>query len=193
MGFFEMTEKGLEEVPDASSTSVERVPSASGTTVLGGMEGSRPLLVEVQALVGHPTPANPGRTVLGMDRSRMQMLLAVLGKIGFQLYDRDVFISAAGGVRITEPAADLAIAAAIASSHRNEPIDPRTLMFGEIGLVGEVRAYLIRHSDLPKPSDTDLHASLHQNHQCTMPLKDLKSLVFEHFVKRWGIYLTVDT
>ena len=141
MGFFEMTEKGLEEVPDASARLLsERVPNASGTTVLGGMEGSRPLLAEVQALVGHPTPANPGRTVLGMDRSRMQMLLAVLGKVGFQLYDRDVFISAAGGVRITEPAADLAIAAAIASSHRNDPIDPRTLMFGEIGLVGEVRA-----------------------------------------------------
>ena len=79
-----MTEKGLEEVPDASARLLsERVPNASGTTVLGGMEGSRPLLAEVQALVGHPTPANPGRTVLGMDRSRMQMLLAFLEKSAF--------------------------------------------------------------------------------------------------------------
>ena len=141
MGFFEMTEKGLEEVPDASARLLsERVKNASGTTVLASMEGSRSLLAEVQALVGHPTPATPGRTVLGMDRSRLQMLLAVLGKIGYQLYDRDIFCSAAGGVRIMEPAADLAIAAAIASSFRNDPIDHRTLLFGEIGLVGEVRA-----------------------------------------------------
>jgi DNA repair protein RadA/Sms len=141
MGFFEMTEKGLEEVPDASARLLaERVQGAPGTTVLAAVEGSRPVLAEVQALVGLPTPATPGRTVLGMDRGRMQMLIAVLAKLGYQLYDRDVFLSAAGGLRITEPAADMAIAAAIASSMRDEPIDHRTLLFGEIGLVGEVRA-----------------------------------------------------
>ena len=86
MGFFEMTERGLEEVPDASARLLaERVPNASGTTVLGGMEGSRPLLAEIQALVGHPNPSTPGRTVLGMNRTRLQMLLAVLGKIGWAL------------------------------------------------------------------------------------------------------------
>ena len=141
MGFFEMTEKGLEEVPDASARLLaERVPDAAGTTVLGGMEGSRPLLAEIQALVGHPSPATPSRTVLGMDRNRLQMLIAVLGKIGYQLYDRDIFVAATGGVRILEPAADLALACAIASSSRNQAIDHRTLLFGEIGLVGEVRA-----------------------------------------------------
>lgn len=141
MGFFEMTEKGLEEVPDASARLLaERVPDAPGTTVLGGMEGSRPVLAEIQALVGHPSPATPSRTVLGMDRNRLQMLIAVLGKIGYQLYDRDIFVSAAGGVRIIEPAADLSLAAAIASSARNQAVDHRTLLFGEIGLVGEVRA-----------------------------------------------------
>jgi DNA repair protein RadA/Sms len=141
MGFFEMLEEGLVEVPDASARLLaERVSGAPGTTVLAALEGSRTILAEVQALVGQPTPATPGRTVLGMDRARLQMLLAVLAKMGFQLYDRDVFLSAAGGLRVMEPAADLAIAAAIASSARDEAIDYRTLLFGEIGLVGEIRA-----------------------------------------------------
>ena len=141
LGFFEMVEKGLIEVPDASARLLsERVQGATGTTVMAAMEGSRPVLAEVQALVGHPTPATPSRTVLGMDRARMQMLIAVLQKSGFKLHDRDVYISAAGGLRVTEPAADLAIAAAIASSIREIPIPHRTLLFGEIGLVGEIRA-----------------------------------------------------
>ncbi|MBM76560.1 MAG: DNA repair protein RadA [Proteobacteria bacterium] len=141
LGFFEMTERGLEEVPDASARLLsERVQGAAGTTVLAAMEGSRTVLAEVQALVGQPTPATPSRTVLGMDRARLQMLLAVLAKMGYKLYDRDVFLSAAGGLRILEPAGDLAIAAAIASSVRDEAIHHRTLLFGEIGLVGEIRA-----------------------------------------------------
>ena len=136
-----MVEKGLVEVPDASARLLsERVQGATGTTVMAAMEGSRPVLAEVQALVGHPTPATPSRTVLGMDRARMQMLIAVLQKSGFKLHDRDVYISAAGGLRVTEPAADLAIAAAIASSIREAPVPHRTLLFGEIGLVGEIRA-----------------------------------------------------
>ena len=141
LGFFEMTDKGLEEVPDASARLLsERVPNACGTTVMAAMEGSRPILAEVQALVGQPSPATPSRTVLGMDRARLQMLLALLAKYGYQLHDRDVFISAAGGLRIIEPAADLAMITAIASSVRDIPIDGRTLMFGEVGLVGEIRA-----------------------------------------------------
>ena len=107
---------------------------------MAAMEGSRPILAEVQALVGQPTPANPSRTVLGMDRGRLQMLLALLAKFGYKLHDRDVFISAAGGLRIIEPAADLAMVTAIASSIRDIPIDQRTLLFGEVGLVGEIRA-----------------------------------------------------
>ena len=149
LGFFEMVEKGLVEVPDASARLLsERVQGATGTTVMAAMEGSRPVLAEVQALVGHPTPATPSRTVLGMDRARMQMLIAVLQKSGFKLHDRDVYISAAGGLRVTEPAADLAIAAAIASSIREAPVPHRTLLFGEIGLVGEIRRFPPR----PAPS-----------------------------------------
>lgn len=141
LGFFEMVEKGLIEVPDASARLLsERVNGAAGTTVMAAMEGSRPLLAEVQALVGHPSPATPSRTVLGMDRGRMQMLIAVLQKSGFNLHDRDVYLSAAGGVKVTEPAADLAIATAIASSAKDTAVPFRTLLFGEIGLVGEIRA-----------------------------------------------------
>lgn len=141
LGFFEMADNGLTEVPDASARLLaERASSASGTAVVCAMEGSRPLLVEIQALVGRPSPATPGRTVLGVDKGRLNMLLAVLGKQGHPLHDRDVFASAAGGVRVQEPAADLGIMAAVLSSLTDRPIDPHTLVFGEVGLVGEVRA-----------------------------------------------------
>ncbi|MCB9761909.1 MAG: DNA repair protein RadA [Alphaproteobacteria bacterium] len=147
LGFFEMSSAGLVEVPDASARMLsERVPDAPGTAVVAAMEGSRPLLAEVQALVGRPTPGTPGRTVLGLDKGRLDMLVAVLGKLGYALHDRDVFASAAGGIRLTEPAADLAIAVALASSLRERPIDPGTLVFGEIGLVGELRA--VSHPNL---------------------------------------------
>ena len=141
IGFFEMTGEGLKEVPDASARLLaERVSSASGTSVIATVEGSRPVLAEVQALVGQPTPATPGRTVLGVDRNRLQMLLAVLSKLGFPVHDRDVFVSAAGGLRILEPAADLGIAVSVVGSLRDRAIDPHTMVFGEIGLVGEIRA-----------------------------------------------------
>ena len=141
LGFFEMVAEGLKEVPDASARLLkERVVGASGTSVLGALEGSRPLLAEIQALVGRPTPATPGRTVLGLDKARLNMLLAVLGKLGHPLHDRDVFVSAAGGLRLQEPAADLAIAGALFSSLLDKPIRPKTLVFGEVGLVGELRA-----------------------------------------------------
>ena len=141
LGFFEMSDQGLAQVPDASARLLsERSSSSSGTAVICALEGSRPLLVEVQALVGRPTPATPGRTVLGLDKGRLNMLLAVLGKHGHPLHDRDVFVSAAGGVRVQEPAADLGILAAVLSSLMDRPLDPHTLVFGELGLTGEVRA-----------------------------------------------------
>lgn len=140
-GLFEMTGTGLREVPDASARLLaERVSDVSGTTVLAGLEGSRPFLCEIQALCGNPSPQTPARTCVGVDRTRVQMLAAVLGKAGLPLHDRDLFVNAAGGVRVTEPAADLAVLAAIASSRSGQPVDRYTLLFGEVGLVGEVRA-----------------------------------------------------
>lgn len=141
LGVFEMADAGLVEVPDASARLLsERVPDASGTAVVAAIEGSRALLAEVQALVGRPTPATPARTCVGVDRHRVLMLAAVLGKVGLEVHDKDLFVNAAGGVRLDEPAADLGILAAIASSLRDRPLDPHTLLFGEVGLVGELRA-----------------------------------------------------
>ena len=97
LGLFEMAETGLKEVPDASARLLqERAQGAAGTAVLCAMEGSRPMLAEVQALVGHPGPQTPARTCVGVDRSRVLMLVAVLQKAGFPLHDRDVFVNAAG-------------------------------------------------------------------------------------------------
>jgi len=140
IGLFEMREEGLVEVPDASARLLrERLPDAAGTVVTCAMVGSRPVLVEVQALVGRPTQGNPARTVLGYERGRLSMLLAVLGRTGLDLSDRDVFVSVAGGLSVEEPSADLAVAAAIVSSARNQALPTDLMVFGEVGLVGEVR------------------------------------------------------
>ncbi len=141
LGFFEMTDLGLAEVPDASARLLaERRPGASGTTVMAALEGSRAVLAEVQALVGPATPATPSRRVVGMDRARLAMVLAVLGKCGLKVHDRDVFLSAAGGIRLTEPATDLAVAVAVASSLMDRAVDHHTVVFGEVGLSGELRS-----------------------------------------------------
>jgi DNA repair protein RadA/Sms len=141
LGLFEMVDEGLREVPDASARLLsERDPDASGTAVLCAHEGSRPVLAEIQALVGRPGPQMPARTCVGMDRARASMLAAVLSKAGLPLFDRDLFLNAAGGLRIDEPAADLAAVAAIASSFLDRPLPMGTAWFGEIGLAGEVRA-----------------------------------------------------
>ncbi len=140
LGIFEMTEAGLVQVPDPSARLLaEREPDAAGTAVVAGMEGTRPLLTEVQALVGRVVPGNPTRTALGLDRARVNLLLAVMDKAGLSLAERDVYVNAAGGVKLHEPAADLGLAAALASSLRNRPIRPDTVLFGEVGLTGEVR------------------------------------------------------
>jgi len=141
LGLFEMVDSGLTEVPDASARLLsERVVEAPGTAVVAALEGTRPLLTEVQALVGRPTQGNPARTTLGVERARVAMLLAVLDKMEVAVAERDVYVSAAGGVRLHEPAADLGAVAAIISSLTNNPVPPDMAFFGEVGLVGEVRA-----------------------------------------------------
>jgi DNA repair protein RadA/Sms len=114
--------------------------NAPGSSVLCTIEGSRPILVEVQALVSASTFGNPRRTASGLDQNRLSLLLAVLDKrAGLNLATDDVFVNVAGGMQIDEPAADLAIVAAVASSLRNRPIGSDAVVFGEIGLAGEVR------------------------------------------------------
>jgi DNA repair protein RadA/Sms len=147
VGLFEMVDEGLKEVPDASARLLaERDASAPGTTVLCAHEGSRPVLAEIQALVGRGQQQMPARTCVGIDRPRVLMLAAVLSKAGLQLDDRDLFLNAAGGLRIDEPAADLAIAAALASSLYNRPPPRDVAWFGEVGLAGEIRS--VSHSAL---------------------------------------------
>lgn len=143
VGLFEMAEQGLREVPNPSEVFLqERAVGQPGTVVAAVLEGTRPLLVEVQALVG-PAPfgGTPRRQVAGVDYQRAVIVLAVLERrCGLPLHNQDVYINVAGGVRADEPAADLAIALAVASAHLDCPVDPGTVVFGEVGLAGEVRA-----------------------------------------------------
>ncbi|MBM3483216.1 MAG: DNA repair protein RadA [Alphaproteobacteria bacterium] len=141
IGVFEMTGAGLKEVsnPSALFLSTER-STVSGTAIFAGIEGTRPLLVEVQALVVAAPPGSPRRTVVGWDSGRLAMVLAVLeARAGLSFGQYDVFLNVAGGLRIEEPAADLAVAAALVSAHADTALDGRAVWFGEIGLSGDVR------------------------------------------------------
>jgi len=141
IGVFEMRAEGLTEVADPSGMFLsDRSGDTSGTLVFPAIEGTRPLLVEVQALVSQSFLAMPRRTTLGVDYNRVILLCAILErKAGIALYNQDVFVNAVGGVRIGEPAADLAVALAIVSSLTDRPIPGKVFTFGEIGLAGEVR------------------------------------------------------
>lgn len=142
IGVFEMAGAGLVEVPNPSAAFLaERPQAAPGSAVVCAVEGTRPLLVEVQALVS-PTPYGmPRRTAAGVDYNRLVLLLAVLERrAGLRLGAQDVYVSVAGGMGVEEPAADLGLAVAVASSLRDRVADPRTVFVGEVGLAGEVRA-----------------------------------------------------
>lgn len=142
IGVFEMQEKGLVEVANPSEYMLTGRPEdASGSVVVCSMEGTRPILIEIQALVCSTNFGIPRRQATGTDFNRMNLLMAVLEKrLGMQLAGCDAYVNVAGGMRIMEPAIDLGMVLAIISSHRNYPLDPKMLCFGEIGLSGEVRA-----------------------------------------------------
>jgi DNA repair protein RadA/Sms len=142
IGVYEIGDDGLTDVPNASELFLsERPVGASGSVVVPVIEGTRPVLVEVQALVGSSQYQNARRTTNGIDLTRLQLLLAVLEKrVGLHMSASDAFVKVTGGVKIDEPAVDLGLAAALASSYRDCPIDPYTVVIGEVGLAGEVRA-----------------------------------------------------
>ena len=142
IGVFEMGEAGLSEVPNPSELFLsERVHGAAGSVVFAGMEGTRPVLLEIQALAAPSPLPQPRRTTLGVDPNRLAMLTAVLEKrLGLGLFNHDIFLNVAGGFRVTEPAVDLAVCAALIASHRNISVDPSLVILGEIGLSGEVRS-----------------------------------------------------
>ena len=142
IGVFEMTETGMKDVPNPSAVFLEeRKTETSGSAVICCMEGTRPILVELQALVSPSNYGLPQRTTTGLDNKRVMMLLAVLEKrMGYKVGMMDVFVNAVGGMRIDETAADLGIAACIASSMKNRCVDSNALLLGEIGLGGELRS-----------------------------------------------------
>lgn len=147
IGIFEMHDTGLREVLNPSEVFLsERTYGASGATIVSTLEGTRPLLIEVQALVSASNYGMPQRTATGFDGRRLSMLLAVLDKrLGVNVGAHDVFVNIAGGIRIDEPAVDLGIATSIVSSLRDVPVDSLTVAIGEIGLGGEIRT--IAHCD----------------------------------------------
>lgn len=141
LGVFAMTEKGLREVTNPSALFLSHHhEEVSGSCITATQEGTRPLLIEIQALVDNAHGASPKRLGLGLEQNRLSMLLAVLNRHGgIACFDQDVFVNAVGGVKITEPGVDLAILCAIVSSFKDQPINQKTIIFGEVGLAGEVR------------------------------------------------------
>lgn len=142
VGVFEMTQKGMREVTNPSQVFLaERSSGTPGSAVAVTMEGTRPILVEVQALTANTASAQPRRTANGFDMNRLLMLVAVLSKrVGLPLFNQDIYVNIVGGLRISEPAADLAVALAIASSYRNQRVPSDVVLVGEIGLSGELRS-----------------------------------------------------
>jgi DNA repair protein RadA/Sms len=145
VGIFEMGDMGLTEVTNPSEVFLsERLPNAAGSSIAITLEGTRPLLVEIQALASTTSFGNPRRTANGVDFNRLLLIVAVLTKrVGIRLADQDVFVNVIGGLQIGEPASDLAVATAITSSFRNSPVAADIAIMGEVGLSGELRA--VRH------------------------------------------------
>lgn len=141
IGIFEMNEQGMQDVRNPSEIFMsQRSQPVPGTAILCSLEGTRPVMVEIQALTGTSSFGNPRRVGSGVDYSRMVTLLAVLEKrLGYSLYNQDVYINIAGGLRVEEPALDLPVLAAVASGYQNIPLPEHTVLMGEVGLTGELR------------------------------------------------------
>ena len=142
VGVFEMGSEGMVEVPNPSETFLaERLPHASGSAIAVTMEGTRPLLIEVQALASTTSFGQPRRTSNGVDFNRLLLITAVLSRrVGIRLYDQDLFVNVVGGLRVEEPAVDLAVATAIVSSTQDKPVAADLALVGEVGLSGELRS-----------------------------------------------------
>jgi len=168
---FQMMTRGLVEVPNPSQVFLEeRRKELIGSVIVPTLEGSRPILIETQALVTDTFFSAPSRRCTGLDQNRLALLLAVLEKrMGYQLHKCDVFVSIAGGMRIMEPGLDLGVLIAVASSMRNRRIDPETLVVGEVGLGGEVRSVMRMESRLKEA----VHMGFRR---CVMPKRNLKGL-----------------
>lgn len=182
IGVFEMKEEGLTEVSNPSELFLaERPEKSAGSAVVPTLEGSRPILVELQALVSASSFGTPQRTAIGIDHKRIALLLAILEKkVEFSISGQDIFLNVAGGVRLDEPAVDLGAIAALASSHLNRPIEPQTVVFGEVGLTGEVRA-------VSRPELRVSEAARLGFNRCVLPKGNLKNLEAPRGMKLIGV------
>ena len=179
IGVFEMRQEGLAEVQNPSALFLEaRDESVPGAAVFAGIEGTRPVLVEIQALAAPSSLATPRRAIVGWDSARLSMVLAVLeARCGMAFGGRDVFLNVAGGLRINEPAADLAVAAALISSMSGKPLPRQSVVFGEISLSGAVRP--VSQSDLRLKEAAKLgfqQAFAPTAGNTTMPVKEIGDL-----------------
>ncbi len=146
VGIFEMKEEGLIEVKDPSKLFLEEKAEASGSVITVSLEGTRPLLVEIQALVSHSNTAIPRRSTNGFDYNRALMLAAVIDRrLGIRLNDKDIYVNVAGGIDLDEPSADLPVIMSIVSCYKDKKVSSETIFFGEVGLAGEVRA--VNHAE----------------------------------------------
>ena len=186
IGVFEMNERGLEGVENPSELFLsERPINTPGSAVVASVEGTRPMLVEIQSLVSPTTLVLPRRTTMGVDQNRVSLLVAVLEKrAGLQLFNHDIYVNVAGGLRIQEPAVDLGVCAAVASSFLNKNVDSSVMCLGEVGLTGEIRA--VSHVDIRSQEAFRLGFK-----QCILPKSNLKKLKTKAKIEFLGIS-TVD-
>lgn len=182
IGVFEMTDAGLSEVANPSALFLSgRRGDVSGAAVFAGIEGTRPVLVEVQALVAPSPLGTPRRAVVGWDAARLAMVLAVLeARCGVAIGPNDVYLNVAGGLRIGEPAADLAVAAAVLSSLTGEPVPADAVVFGEVGLSGEIRAVGQSEARLKEAAKLGFGAALVPHRQRGRGETPLKVIALEH-------------
>lgn len=182
IGVFEMQDVGLKEVLNPSEIMLAGRPmDVAGSLVSCSLEGTRPMLIEVQALASFTSFGMPRRTVTGIDYNRMVILIAVLEKrAGLDMGNYDVYVNLAGGMRINEPSLDLAAALAIASSFRNTPIDPHTVVFGEVGLTGEIRGVAMAEKRVVEAAKLGFKT-------CIMPKANVEKLPFIKGIKVIGV------
>ena len=168
LGVFAMGDRGLKEVKNPSAIFLSRHEErVSGSVIMVTREGSRPMLVEMQALVDTSHMPNPRRVTLGLDQNRLAMLLAVLHRHGGVVtYDQDVFVNVVGGIRLSETGADLAVILAILSSLKNQPLETDLVVFGEVGLAGEIRPCRMDSNACTKLPNMALNAPLSLNKTC---------------------------
>ena len=182
IGVFEMSADGLREVANPSEYMLEGKPEAApGSVVVCCMEGTRPMLVEVQALATKTSFGFPRRTASGCDFNRVNLLIAVLSKrLGMDMSDEDAYVNIAGGIRMNEPAIDLGIVLALVSSYRNKAVDEKTIVFGEVGLSGEVRGVTM-------PEQRVLEAKKMGYTTCVLPQASMRSVKNVTGIKLIGV------